>query len=80
VLALRAVSGVLRGGVAVTCRASAAPPLPRAIRESPYVRVLDDGSVLVWIVEGTVECPTCHRAAAFVTVTGTRYACVPCAP
>ncbi|OHC90157.1 MAG: hypothetical protein A2095_11270 [Sphingomonadales bacterium GWF1_63_6] len=62
----------------MTCRTQAAPPLPRAIRESLFVTVRDDGSALVLLGEQHVTCQDCHRAAAMVIVRGTRYRCVDC--
>jgi len=62
----------------MTCRSQAAPPLPREIRESPYVTIRDDGSALVLPGEHIVTCPDCRRAAALVIVRGTRYRCVDC--
>ena len=40
----------------MTCRVQAAPPLPRAIRESLFVTVRDDGSALVLLGEQYVTC------------------------
>ena len=63
----------------MTCRAQTAPPLPREIRESPYMTVRPDGSALVLVSDGeTVTCPDCRRGAAMVIVRGTRYRCVEC--
>jgi len=63
---------------AMSCRAQAAPPLPREIRESLFVTVRDDGSALVLLGEHFVACPDCRRAAAVVIVRGNRYRCVEC--
>ena len=63
---------------AMSCRAQAAPPLPREIRESLFVTVRDDGSALVLLGEHFVTCSDCRRAAAVVIVRGTRYRCVDC--
>ncbi|HAM55576.1 MAG TPA: hypothetical protein DCQ64_09275 [Candidatus Rokubacteria bacterium] len=62
----------------MTCRAQAAPPLPREIRESPFVAVRDDGSAVVFVGALYVTCQDCHRAASLVIVRGTRYRCVEC--
>jgi len=62
----------------MTCRTQAAPPLPREIRESPFVTVRDDGSALVLLGEQVIACQDCHRAAAMVIVRGNRYRCVDC--
>ena len=62
----------------MTCRVQAAPPLPREIRESPFVTVRDDGSALVLLGEQVIACQDCHRAAAMVIVRGNRYRCVDC--
>ena len=62
----------------MTCRSQTAPPPPRAIRESLFVTVRDDGSALVLLGEHVVTCPDCRRAAAMVIVRGTRYRCVDC--
>ena len=62
----------------MTCRVQAAPPLPRAIRESLFVPGRAGGSALVLLGEPSVACPDCRRAAAMVIVRGTRYRCVDC--
>ena len=62
----------------MTCRTQAAPPLPREIREPPFVTVRDDGSALVLLGEQVIACQDCHRAAAMVIVRGNRYRCVDC--
>ena len=68
------------------CRAQAAPPLSREIRESPFVAVRNDGSALVFVGALYVTCQDCQRASSLVIVRpaasglerGMRYRCVDC--